>query len=97
MKSIIKLRSLEISNIKNVGYGLIDMDSKDGNLNILGVYGQNGSGKTTVIKSIEILKSMMTGTELPTDILAYIKEGADSSVVKAGFDVAHDNKEYKIS
>ena len=97
MKSIIKLRSLEISNIKNVGYGLIDMDSKDGNLNILGVYGQNGSGKTTVVKSIEILKSMMTGTELPTEILAYIKEGEDSSVVKAGFDVAHDNKEYKIS
>ena len=45
MRHIIRLSTLEIENIKNVQYGKIEFErGKKGS--ILGIYGQNGSGKT---------------------------------------------------
>lgn len=96
MKRSFKLRSLEINNIKNVGFGRIDMDSKDGKLNILGIYGQNGSGKTTVVKTIEILKLLMMGSNLPSDSVDYIKYGSDKSVVRSEFEVFYKEHNYRV-
>ena len=49
---VVRLVRLEINNIKNVVRGLIDLERKntEGKRtgSILGIYGQNGSGKTTV-------------------------------------------------
>ena len=58
---IIKLKSVELKNFKNVKYGKIEFKEEkhsrsSGNMfkiaNILGIYGQNGSGKTSVINGL---------------------------------------------
>ena len=58
---IIKLKSMELENFKNVKYGKIEFkeekSKKSGDLagsiaHILGIYGQNGSGKTSVINGL---------------------------------------------
>ena len=51
-EQVVRLQSIEIKNIKNVNKGKVDMPkalNKELNYNsaeVLGIYGQNGSGKT---------------------------------------------------
>ena len=59
MQNIIKLIKVEIKNIKNVKHGVIDFKE-----NITGIYGQNGSGKTALIDSINILKTYLNEENL---------------------------------
>ena len=58
MVKTVRLASIKISNIKNVKDGRIIMPNtykkrlSDKNAEILGIYGQNGSGKTAVIDTL---------------------------------------------
>ena len=51
-QTIVRLQGLELRNIKNVEFGKIEMpnsyqnERRYNNSEILGLYGQNGSGKT---------------------------------------------------
>ena len=51
MTEWIRLKRVDITNLQNVEYGTITISSKDGKsipeckANVLGIYGQNGSGK----------------------------------------------------
>ena len=59
MENFIKLIKAEIKNIKNVKHGIIDFKT-----HITGIYGQNGSGKTALVDSTNILKAYLLGRKL---------------------------------
>lgn len=77
---IIKVLSLELKGIKNVNYGKVkikDLDNvSDGNFTfehpILAIYGQNGSGKSSLIEALKILKSTLMGETLSDNIASLI-------------------------
>lgn len=86
---IVRLTKIQINNLKNVESGVIELASSkshDGYFtsDIMGIYGQNGSGKTTVIDAIELLKYMLSGHSLPDEIINYISIDKDRS--KCAFD-----------
>lgn len=59
----IRLTGINIARFKNVRNGAIDLSkghNADSACNILGVYGQNGSGKTALIDSLRILKYLLS-------------------------------------
>lgn len=70
----VRLIGVEFSNIKNVLRASInfpiekDID-KNGRNNIFGIYGPNGSGKTSLIDCLSILKSLIC--EIPLDKKTY--------------------------
>ena len=70
MGSIVRLAALEITNIKNVRNGRIVMPNANQKqlsykkAEVLGLYGQNGSGKTAVIDALDILQRVMIGLPL---------------------------------
>lgn len=74
MKDIIRLKSINIKNIKNVENGTItlnqtiDENGYVSSSNIIGVYGQNGSGKTALVEAMNILKYIISGEILPDNI-----------------------------
>lgn len=67
---MIRLRALEITDFKNVEFGRVALSGVSsiediGNgADVVGLYGQNGSGKTSFIQAISILKTLMAGNEL---------------------------------
>ena len=87
MESIVRLSSLKISNIKNVRNGQIIMpytckkQLSYKEAEVLGLYGQNGSGKTAVIDTLYYLQRIMTGNTLDAEI-ADLK--ADTGIVLEG-------------
>lgn len=62
--SDIKITKIIIKNIKNVEYGEIDFTNNNEILNMVGIYGQNGSGKTTVIDAINLCKNLILSNKV---------------------------------
>lgn len=100
---IVRLASLEISNIKNVKNGRIVMP---GVLNknpirntaeVLGIYGQNGSGKTAVIDTLFYLQKVMTGDSIADEFEEYIDANSSYAEITAGFHVFYGNVLYETS
>lgn len=60
----VKIKKIYIENIKNVRKGTIDFTDEENQLNILGIYGQNGSGKTALVDALTTIKALMLGEQL---------------------------------
>ena len=84
----VRIKSVEINNFKNVGHGKLDfekfMDGKYAS-SVLGLYGQNGSGKTALIDVLELLKFALSGGTIPARFSNYIKAGSPCSVIRYEF------------
>jgi AAA15 family ATPase/GTPase len=77
----VKVVTLELRNLKNVRYGKIDLDLNNDDIldvQVVGIYGQNGSGKTAVVEAFSILQLLLTGQELPSKKQRLIYEGEES-------------------
>ena len=87
--SSVRLSELSIQNFKNVKNGKLYFDNrrKKYRSSILGLYGQNGSGKTALIDAIQILKYSLCGREIPAEIADYINVDAQYGKFMYTFDV----------
>lgn len=85
----VRLKSIEIKNFKNVGYGKIDLvnNRKDYRASILGLYGQNGSGKTALIDALGLLKCCLGGWVVPNYYADFINVDAENSYFEYVFTV----------
>ena len=103
MESIVRLASLTISNIKNVRNGQIIMPNtyrkhlSYRNAEVLGVYGQNGSGKTAVIDALYYLHRIMIGHPLEDKIVDYIDAKSDCGEISANFNIFTEDVIYTES
>lgn len=87
----VRIESIEIRNFKNVGYGHLDFEnSKKGyKASILGLYGQNGSGKTALIDALELLRLSLSGKAIPPYFADYINVDSEYATLKFGFKVSN--------
>ena len=91
MRHIIRLSMLEIENIKNVQYGKIEF-ARGRKGSILGIYGQNGSGKTVVVDCMVRLKCLRSGGRMAARFYHYINALAETARVQYGFEIWTDAK-----
>ncbi|MBQ8799113.1 MAG: ATP-binding protein [Lachnospiraceae bacterium] len=102
MDTIVRLVSLELSNIKNVKNGRIVMPggmSKDpvrDKAEILGIYGQNGSGKTAVIDTLYYLQKIMNGESLAEEFEEYIDATSSQAEIVTEFNVFNNDIFYEV-
>lgn len=100
--SMIHIKEAELYNIKNVEYGKLDFPSDNTASNkltrsdILGIYGQNGSGKTAFVDAMWIVKHLISGQELPKNAGDYIFEKEETAIIKLGFDLNQEDHIYQI-
>ena len=97
-RSVARIVSLEIHNFKNVKYGALDFENsrKAYNASILGLYGQNGSGKTALIDALALLKLNLCGQPVPTAYADYVNVDAPHATLKYSFKITNsaNNSEY---
>jgi len=92
-----------IQNLKNVQNGKINFLNSDIKNtmklelgDILGIYGQNGSGKTTVIDALSILKSILIGKSLNLELINLITYGEKECTLTFDFYIEINNKKYIV-
>ena len=92
-QTMARLRSIELTNFKNVGHGVVEFPStsRPFEADILGIYGQNGSGKTAVIEALDILQSILLGMSLEHFSTDCIRFGFDEAELQIELDVQKDN------
>ena len=83
----VRIESVVLDDFKNVKHGEINLENKKNayRASVLGLYGQNGSGKTALIDSIGILRLALSGSRIPSKYADYINVGADSASLKFQF------------
>lgn len=62
---------------------------------ILGLYGQNGSGKTSLIEALSILECLLTGSRVPDDYADCIAVDAEFTELEFSFDLQYPNGEIR--
>lgn len=87
--AVVRLEIIEIKNFKNVCHGKISFENsrKPYDASILGLYGQNGSGKTALIDVIALLKFALAGKPIPPQFADYINIDASFANLKYCFKV----------
>ena len=96
--SVVRLTGIELTNFKNVEKGVISLNSKGPyNASILGVYGQNGSGKSALIDAISLLRYLIIGAKVPSYFADYITIDCSTSHLKFFFSVEFDDGQYDMS
>ena len=94
----VRLESVILDDFKNVKHGEINLESKKNayKASVLGLYGQNGSGKTALIDSIDILRLALSGRRLPVKYADYINVGADFASLKFLLLIKKENAQYHV-
>ncbi|OZG68557.1 AAA family ATPase [Bifidobacterium eulemuris] len=87
---MIRLQSITLNGFKNVGHGEIALSAwKKGepapDADIVGIYGQNGSGKTSVIQALGIVKRLWSGKSIQKAAVDCVsKESGEAEIVVEG-------------
>ena len=91
MENIIRIQRVEIENMQNIKKGFIDFSKYKGHkANITGIYGQNGSGKTSFIRSLAILKCLLSGEVIKKEYIDRITAGESETILS--FEFSFQNK-----
>ena len=97
----VRIKKIELNNFKSVKHGEILMDCGKQFVpygtrsDILGVYGQNGSGKTALIEALAILRTIMCGRSVPNVYAECISVNEKFSRLVFTFDLQYKNGEVR--
>ena len=85
VNSLVRLVDIQIQNFKNVKNGHLNLINrrKQFRASVLGLYGQNGSGKTALIDALQVLKHILSGQSVPDKYADYIN--VDEKMARLSF------------
>lgn len=100
----VRIESIHLINFKGVSDGILEFNckknpfEKDIQSDILGIYGQNGSGKTTVLEALQLAVSLMKGEQLSAEKYAgLISQGSESARMEIVFQFTNpDESTYRV-
>ena len=101
-RPIVRLSSLQLTSIKNVKKGTIYMPNTVNKIlsadkaEILGIYGQNGSGKTAIVDALYFLQKVMIGVDLDQSLEDYMDMDSDTAEIFADFNIFMDGIVFEI-
>ena len=90
---VVRIQRASIKNFRNVEFGEIRFPCNYGEdplapkADVLGIYGQNGSGKTTFIDALEILKALLSGKKIGVELSDCISYGQEQAELQFEFSI----------
>lgn len=97
----VRIKKIKIMNFKSVKHGEIILECGKQHIpygtksDILGLYGQNGSGKTALIEALSVLEILMSGDSVPDAYADCIAIDSDSANLFFTFDLQYVSGEIR--
>lgn len=97
-RRFVRIENVSIENFKNVQKGTLDLENRRKNYraSIVGLYGQNGSGKTALIDALQLLKFSLCGKAIPKKYADYINVNEEYSTLKFQFRMQKKEEFYNV-
>jgi len=93
---LINFKNVEYGQIKYMNYSSVQNDACISESDIVGIYGQNGSGKTAMVEALDIVKHVLSGIEIPYDTYEGILSDQNDTVIKTTFFVEQEQEKYRV-
>ena len=93
----VRIKKVELTTFKGVKHGILEFNCAKENIpyntksDIMGLYGQNGSGKSSLVDALNIIKELMYGFKLDDDCVRFIDVETGYSIITIVFDFQYDN------
>ena len=102
-RSTVRIIKTELNNFKNVNYGEIkymnyssvEKKARLQENDIVGLYGQNGSGKTAMIEALDILRMVLSGLEIPYSEFEGLIDDNNGTSMSVTFFIDDNENKYK--
>ena len=87
----VRIKRIELENVKSVKHGVLALLGDEvipcnTRSNILGVYGQNGSGKSAIVEALNLIKGLIGGYIIPPRTASFIDFEKNWAVIKVEFE-----------
>lgn len=97
----VRIKKAKLENFKSVAKGEIEFNCGKQHIpygtssDILGIYGQNGSGKTSFIEALAILKRLLMGARVPDEYAECVSKNAEYAHLEFSFDLQYPSGEIR--
>ena len=101
-KHLVRLLSVELNGFKNCRHGSFKMPNmlndnySSANSEVLGIYGQNGSGKTAVLDALSILQYIFCSQTIPSNTAHFICNTCNEMSLDFSFYICVGENEYIV-
>lgn len=88
----IRIKKVELTNFKGVKHGVLEFNCAREKVpyntksDIMAIYGQNGSGKSSLVDALMIIRALLAGFRLDTKVHRFIDVESDSADLSVVFD-----------
>ncbi len=96
----VRIENIELHNFKNVKFGELSFQNTRKvpyQASVLGLYGQNGSGKTALIDAMELLQFLLRGEVVPHYFSDYIHVESDKAFLVYVFSLKIQGEDKPVS
>lgn len=97
--TVVSLQKIELKDFKNVASGTIIYNKTTDRSkfkHVVGIYGQNGSGKTSIIDALYVFKKVVSGNKLTNDMINYISADKKSSYLNFEYLISHEEELFRV-
>lgn len=96
--AVVRLTEILIQNFKNVKEGQLSFSNRRKNYqaSVLGLYGQNGSGKTALVDALQLLEYALCGKPIPAEMADYINVNMTYAKLAYTFDITIPFGKYEV-
>lgn len=88
---VLRIQQITLNHFKNIEKGVISFPSYlnqtyyNNNSEIIGIYGQNGSGKTALVEAVMLVQHLLCGRSLPHNTVEYIQKSYQEFTINIQF------------
>lgn len=94
---LIGFKNVNYGEVRYINYGSVEKEASLQKNDIVGVYGQNGSGKTALVEALDILKAILAGEEVPYEPYEGLIDTVTGTKLITTFYIEYMEQKYKAS
>ena len=97
---MVRIQAIELHNLQNVAQGRVDLNPQmtcgAAGASILGIYGANASGKSTLVQSLELLQCVLQGNAFLAGTGVHLRQGVKQAAFCFTFLISLGARRYQV-